>query len=466
MAIDAKHSQYTANEEKWKLVNDVLEEENLTDYLIKLNPKDKSDLNKDRNAAYKERAVFYALAGQTASGMLGTVYAKSPEIDVPEGLEYILKNIDGRGNSITQQSKSTMGEVISKSRDGLFVTFPVTEGAISKADIINGKYVASTQEIPAPRIINWAESTIGAQIFLSLVVFKDNKQAVNDYIVEDIDILRELYIDSEDGFYKERHWIKNDDKWEVDEVGVRIPTDFKGNKLTEIPFTFVGAENNDSDVDKPVMHAMCTLNIAHYRNSADFEDSVWFAGQPQPWMSGVDQGHIDLMKSNDMYVGSRNVLAVPEDGAFGIETAPANPMIRQAMIDKVDMMIGIGARMITPGGVAKTAEQSSNEREVQHSMLSLAVENVSNAYVKCIHWMGIYMGVDTSKVVFELNSDFVKIGSTPAELKEVIVGFVAGTIPLGDYVSYMKKYGLFDEEKTIDDYSDSIDITNSEPSEE
>lgn len=458
MAIDARHSQYAANEDKWQKINDVLEEENLENYLIELNPKDKSDLNKNRNAAYKERAVFYALAGQTASGMLGTVYAKPPTIDVPDGLEYILKNIDGRGNSITQQSKSAMGEVISKSRDGLFVTFPVTDGGISKADITSGKYVASTQEIPASRIINWAESSFGAKIFLSLVVFKDNKQVIEDYIATDVNILRELYIDEEDGFYKERHWIKNDDKWEVDEVGVRVPVDYKGNKMPEIPFTFVGAENNDSDVDKPVMNAMCTLNIAHYRNSADFEDSAWFAGQPQPWMSGVDQEHINLMKENDMYVGSRNVLAVPDDGAFGIETAPANPIIRQAMIDKVDMMIGIGARMITPGGVAKTAEQSSNERETQHSMLSLAVENVSSAYVKCIEWMGWYMGVETADVVFELNSDFVKIGSTPAELKEVVTGFVAGTVPLGDYVSYMKKYGLFDEEKTIDDYAESIRV--------
>jgi len=460
MAIDSKHPQYIDNESKWKLIDDIIEENNLTDYLIELNSHDTSNENKARNAMYKERAVFYALAGQTASGMIGTVFSKNPLLVVPEGLSYIEGNIDGSGNSIHQQSRKAVLNTTTKSRAGLFTSFPETDGEISKEDVTSGKFVASINLITPQRIINWNTSTIGAKTFLSLVVFEDSKVELVDYEHKTVDILRELYID--DGIYKERHWIKAEEKWVVDEVGERIPKGHSGKPLTEIPFTFIGSENNDYCVDKPIMHAMCSLNVSHYRNSADFEDSVWFAGQAQPWMSAVDQDHIDLMKANHMYVGSRETLAVPEDGQFGFASAPPNPLVRQAMLDKVDMMIGIGARMITPGGVAKTAEQSSNERETQHSMLSMVVENVNEAYESCLKWAAIYMGA-TGEISYEINTDFVKASATPAELKEVISGYIVGAIPAYDFTLYMKKYGIFDDEKSAADYASEISLPSGVP---
>jgi len=224
----------------------------------------------------------------------------------------------------------------------------------------------------------------------------------------------------------------------------------------EIPFTFVGAINNDQDVDLPNMLAMVCANIAHYRNSADFEDSVWYAGQDQPWMSGVDQNHVDLMRDNKMYVGSRNLLGVPSGEKFGFASATPNPLVRQAMIDKVDMMIGLGARMIQRGGVAKTADQTSGEREMLHSPLSLISSNIGDAYEKCIGWAAMYMGVDNNGQEYTPNLDFIDSTSTPAELKEVIGGFMMGTVPLKDYVKYMKGYGIFDDDKTVEEYAEEI----------
>jgi len=162
------------------------------------------------------------------------------------------------------------------------------------------------------------------------------------------------------------------------------------------------------------------------------------------------------MAKNEMYVGSREVLAVPDGGSFGFAAAPENPAVRQAMVDKVDMMVGIGARMITPGGVAKTAEQSANERETQHSAMTLVAANVSEAYSRALKWAGLYMG-SAGDNSFTMNQDFIKPNATPAELKEIIAGFVAGTVPLGDYVRYMKDAGHFDEDKTVEEYAEEIE---------
>lgn len=453
MAINYKCNQYKSNIENWNTINDIVNHTNLDEYLIPLNPSDTSKQNTDRNTAYKERAVFYALTEQTVNGMLGTIFDKLPTIEIPESLEYLKTNVDGRGNSIYQQSKKVTKNAISISRDGLFVSFPKIESAISKADIQAGYAVATIQNITADRVINWHEYGVGALSRLDLVVFTDTEETYIDYELKEIPTLRELYLD--EGVYKERIWRQINDEWVAGDES--IPHDHTGRFMTEIPFTFVGSVNNDSDVDNPNMLPMSKLNIGHFRNSADFEDTVWYAGQSQPWMSNVNQQHIDLMKENKMYVGSREMLAVPDGGSFGFESAPPNPLVRQAMIDKVEMMVSLGAKQIIPGGVAKTREQTLSENETKHSSMSMIAENVSDAYSRCLIWVGLFMGV-TEEMSYSLNNDFIRNNSTPQELKEVILGFMAGSIPSSDYIQYMKMYGLFDENKPDEDYIEELEV--------
>lgn len=454
MAINAQHPQYKKNIEKWNKISKVVKNDEVSDFLLKLNPTDPSPENAARNKAYKERAVFYGLTSQTVQGMVGMMFKDIPSISVPKNMEYVMKNCDGEGNSIYQQSQSVSAEIVSKSRAGLFTTFPMVDGPVSKADIISGKYVAVIRKIEAENILNWSIEQVGSIVRLKMVVIREFKEIVDDYEIKSIEVLRELFL--EDGIYKERHWVIVDEKWVVENEFT--PTKSNGSKWNEIPFQFVGSENNDSSVDDPNMLSLVELNIAHYRNSADYEDSVWYCGQAQPWMSGVEQDHIDMMKSNNMYIGSRNLIAVPDGGSFGFAAAPPNPAVRQAMIDKVEMMVGIGARMLQPGGVAKTAEQSSGEREISHSILSLCASNVSEAYVKSLMWVGEYMGSISDEIDYMISQEFVRMPRNPAELKEIIVGFIGGTIPVSDYIAFMKKYGIFNSEKADEEYEKEIPI--------
>jgi hypothetical protein len=178
-------------------------------------------------------------------------------------------------------------------------------------------------------------------------------------------------------------------------------------------------------------------------------------------MSGITRDHIALMKANNMYVGAKTLIGVPTGETFGFASPSPNPMVRQAMIDKVDMMISIGAWHITPGGVAKTAEQSANEKSSQHSHLTLTTSNVSDGYTRALHWAASYMEAnpDFDNISYIINQDFIDPNTTPAQMKEIIVGFVTGAVPVGDYIQYMKDAGIFDEEKSKEDYIEEIDIS-------
>ena len=47
-----------------------------------------------------------------------------------------------------------------------------------------------------------------------------------------------------------------------------------------IPFTFIGATNNDHTIDDAPLLPLAELNIGHFRNSADNEESSFVVGQP------------------------------------------------------------------------------------------------------------------------------------------------------------------------------------------
>lgn len=167
-----------------------------------------------------------------------------------------------------------------------------------------------------------------------------------------------------------------------------------------------------------------------------------------------------MMKENNMYVGSRNILGVPDGGTFGFAAPQPNPLVRQAMQDKIEMAMMLGARLMQPGSAPKTATEVAGIREAQHSVLSLIAANVSEAYTQALQWAGRYMGVpdgpQMDEISYQINQEFVAPDATPQELQQVMAGFLQGTMPMGDYVRWMQRNGYFDEEQQVEDYADDL----------
>ena len=465
--INSTHYLYDRFLSMWKKVDDIIKAQNLKKYLVKLNPQDTSKENELRNDQYFNRSVFYNVSGRTLRGFTGSIFRKQPVFEAPKLLEYMKSNVDGSGVSIFQQAQKVCNDVTAKGRSGLFTTFPETEGSVKNQDIVSGRVVPTISRFAPEQILNWRTISDGSQVKLSLVILHEQieKEREQDkYKIDLIEQIREIFLDyerDENGepindnlIYKERKHQLLGGTWQV--ISEQVPKNGKGENWSYIPFNFVGAKNNDVEPDLPSMIDIVDINIAHYRNSADFEDSVYHAGQNQPWMSGLTQDHLTMMKENNIYVGSPNMLAVPEGGQFGFAKPEPNPLVRQAMQDKVEMMISLGAKMIESGSANKTATQVLGEREAQTSELSLIAENVSAAYMQAIKSACEYINADPEEVNFQLNTEFVNIEASPQELQQIVAGFVQGAIPLGDYVDWMKKKGFFDEEKPVEDYSESL----------
>lgn len=457
MSIDTPRSDQDEAVEVWKMLDAVCAGKGVEHYLRKLVCAGKGDQLRDddrRQKEYAEAAVFYRITGHTLEGLLGTMFRRDPTFEPPPRLRYLLKNADGKGNGLVQQSKGVGKAVLSKGRSALWVNYPKTQGETSVAD--QGRYFATVHRLRAEQVINWQTMADGANVKLSLVVFRYQDEQLVDYEIKCTDKIKELALD-EFGFYFVREWEKmktaeDGEKWIEGEPV--YPEDASGNRFREIPFTFVGATNNDAEIDEQPMYGLAKLNIAHYRNSADFEDSVFWSGQSQPYVRGADEAWFDLVEQHDIRIGSRQVMPVPENGDFGFATPAPNPLVRQAMIDKVELMIGIGARFISPGGSAKTAYEAGADRESQHSILSMVANNVSDAYTRALAWVAAFMGTDAPEYV--IDSDYSDVGSTPQLLAVWVKGYLDGAVPEEQYIGWMQRQGYFDAQAEQDEIAEQL----------
>ena len=317
-------SEYTAAKYRWRLVRDVCKGSETVKaagdyYLPRPNASDKSQDNKDRYDAYKKRAVFYNATGRTKHSLVGAVFRTWPTLTVPGALDYVTKDIDGQGVSVYQQSQSVIGHLLEVGRHGLLVDYAAVEaGTVSKADEQAGRARANVASYPAESIINWKTRQVGGQHLLSLVVLREKVDVDTDdgFGSEQVVQYRVLRLDVS-GVYTQEVWEEGSSKTEMT-IAPFTPLNGAGQPWRVIPFQFLGSENNDTSIDDSPLYDMAEVNIGHYRNSADYEEAAYLVGQPQPWMSGLDEQWRDHLEKAGIFLGSRAPWLLPVNGACGV----------------------------------------------------------------------------------------------------------------------------------------------------
>jgi hypothetical protein len=458
VSVDFRRSEYESAVLDWTTVADVLEGARAVksrgeQYLPRPNPGDKSDEAAARYQQYLARAVFVSFTRRTLDGLLGAAFRRWPTMVAPAGIDYIEMDVDGAGVNIYQQSQRVTSRVLGVGRHGLLVDFPVTDGIVSRAQF--GQFRAHIRAIDAADVINWRTDIVGGVQRLSLVVIAERVEQPKGFEVEEIEQRRVLEL--VEGRYTVTLW-RQSERGTWDPIEAYQPTDASGSAWDEIPFVFVGSENNDPGIDRAPMLPLADLNLAHYRNSADYEDSVFFVGQVQPYITGLTAEWRDFLEKSGLFIGSRSPILLPEGGNFGMVQAQPNMLAKEAMDAKEAQMIALGARLVEPGGAAKTATEASADSAAQHSVLSLVVNNVSDAYTKALGYVGRFQGAD-GDFEYTIASDFVEHKLEPQMLTALIQAWQSGRLPETDLWAQLRKHGVIDPSKTDEEISDELEMT-------
>lgn len=462
MAVNFEHSEYQAHVADWDMVDTLCEGDSAVKKAgIKLLPDPivKSDESKLELTAiyekYKQRAMFFNVVGRTNTSLTGAVFRKSPTLEVPQTIKYVSEDVDGAGVSVFQQSQNVVSDVLKTGRHGLLVDYPNTEPA-SVDDVRAGRVRANIVRYKAQQIINWRYQSVGGKSVLVLVVLSETHSEQDDYAEKCEPQLRALRLIN--GMYvQEIHRKNKQGEWEL--VEVYSPRMSNGSAWPVIPFQFVGAVNNDANVDGAPLFDIGVTNRKHYQLSADWYNALYFAGQPQPWISGLNIEWRDALLKEGIVVGSRSPIPLPEGGAFGYATVPADTAI-QTQLDKLEnQMVALGARLVMPGEATKTATQSAGEQEVAHSVVSLVASNVSEAYEQCLRWMLGFVGGD-GECVYELSGD-ISVTQWDAQIVAAVVAATqGGYLTRPDAIRFFQRIGLADAEKSIEEIEGELDNGN------
>lgn len=436
MPVSDKHKAYEENIPIWELGRDSVKgspaiKKKGTQYLPMPNYLDQSEENKQRYKDYKQRACYVNFTGQTKEGLIGMAFLKDPVIEIKEPLTYLEESTDGGALSLSQFTRKMISDSLEVGRSGILVDYPSVPDGLTKieTDGIN----ANILRYKAENIINWKTEKVNGDSVLSLVVLTEKVEANSEdgFSGDELTYYRVLRL--EDGVYSQAIY---DDEENI--ISVIEPRKADGSRWSEIPFCFVGSENNNEEVDKPVLIDIAEANIAHYRNSADYEESSFITGQPTPYLVGLTQGWVDSVLDGKITLGASAAIFLPENGDAGLLQAAPNSMPIEGMRQKEDQMVKIGARIIADNSGTETAEAARIRFSGQNSKLAAVIGNIEDAIKKAFVWAGEFMGGD-GEIEFTLNRQFYDSTIDPQKLIANIQMLDRGVIGMTDFRQMLRK---------------------------
>ncbi len=404
-----------------------------------------------RYTSYVQRAVFYPATGRTLRGLVGMVFDRDPSVQAPSEMDVILADANGGGIELDQQASATLSSVVSLGRAGLLVDYPKTNGqATTKKQLQTGNVRPVIIRFEPEDVINWRTVTIGSKVLLSLVVTKETYVLQDDGFAETPGIQYRV-LRLEDGAggkkqYTQEIWRDTPEATnQFVQTDKFTPTDGKGLPFEEIPFIFVGALDNNPDVDAPPLLDLAELNKAHFQNSADYEESVFMCGQPTPVLAGLSKQWVEEVLKNKIRLGSRGAIPLPVGGSAELLQATPNTMAFEALEHKEAQMVAIGAKLIENTGTQQTATEATLDFVMDNSVLGTCARNVSEGYRRCLNWCWQFMNgaiVDDPEVIdYELSTDFEARSLTAQDRDNIIKMWQAKAITYTEMRWNLKRSG-------------------------
>lgn len=406
--------------------------------------------NTMRYRQYIRRAVFTNFTGRTKNALVGAAFRKKPNIELPESLEYLIDDATGDGLGIEQLSKDELANLLECGRSLLLVDYPQAEEGLSLEEIRRRQLQASIIPYTAEQVINWRTDVVGGRKLLTLIVLAETYKTDEDEFGHDYETQYRVLRLREEGYSQQ---IYRDDEAYTEEV---FPRRAGGETWDIIPAVFVGSKNNDSTVDDAPLADIADVNIAHYRNSADYEESCFITGQPSLFIThSLNMEEWFEYNPEGIKLGARAGHVLGESGSATLLQPNANNLVMDAMKAKENQMVAIGARIITDRGNNETAEGARIRFASENSVLGDIVNNLSAGLNQCIEWCAQFMGAP-EEFTFVLNNEFYDKSVDPQLIMSMINLMDRQIISDQDIFDRLKAAGIIDGERTLEDVREEM----------
>ncbi|WP_112288418.1 DUF4055 domain-containing protein [Rahnella sp. AN3-3W3] len=453
--INYRHPAYAEFMPEWEMIGDCVDgERKIKKKRTKYLPHPSSDhLNDDptgeRYDAYLMRAAFINATGRTQSGMLGIAFNKPPKIELTGGIEDIESDADGEGQQLEQMIRDALAQNLQRGRAGILTDFT---GSGLQTEATKGRPVLKL--FTAKEIINW-RVTNGKT---ALVVI---------HYVEPIDdpagfslTLKKCWIELRliNGIAYSRKWEEGDT--EIAGGGLIMLKDANGSELKELPWSWIGANNNDHTPDSPPLADIAYVNIKHYQAEADIAEAAHTVGQPMVALTGLNDDWACKYLADGFKVGSRKGVLLPVGGDLKFAQPDERNILITLAERRENQMAMLGAKLVERNTSARTATQAGDEAQTDNSILSLCAGNVEQAVNRALRFAIQFAGSGEGAV--ELNKKYEIANLDSQAITALLSAVQSGKMRLSDFVRFQQRIGLIGQDERPEEVVD--ELLNQKPS--
>ena len=455
MPCSETNAEYDKNIKKWKLTRNAangLSFEDARDYIPR-----RTQEEQDQYYNRVQKAIYTNYTGRTREGLKGAIFRLPPRIELPPDMDFMLENADGSGQSLVQVAKLAADEVMETGRFGLLADYPMVDESLTIEQVRSMQLQPHIATYTAESIINWHVHVINGRRQLGMIVLKENSPVHYDEFTWDyVDRYRVLRL-KDNKEYTQQLYDESCDPI-TEEITIRGSN---GKPFDYIPFHFIGSRDNMPDVDEPVLYDIATVNIGHFRNSADQENNLSVHGGGTLVVS-TDMSPEAFQSANPggITVGENSGLVLSEGGKAELLQLNAASAIGAEMTHKEQIMVQIGAKIITKTG-QRTAEEARIQATSENSMLDTLVGNMDESFSSVLTDCRAFIADSEAEITFSLNSDFYADTIAPQEIMAMIQGNDAGVMPKIDIIRRLIDAGWIQSEGTPEDIIS--DITQESP---
>lgn len=468
MAIDSEHPDYTKRKTQWEKLRDCSEGQEAVHsagerYLPKL-----SGQTKDEYKAYLNRTLFYGATARTIDGLTGMVFRKAPVIEVPAGMNDMIKDVTLDGMDLTGFAESIVDEIVTVGRAGILVDHPVTPAGTTKANAEALNVRPFLKHYAAEAIFNWkTASRNNALVLVSVRLWESvEMQGDKEFDIGSRKQIRILDLNPA-GQYRQRIFVEkkvvgaDGEKWE--QFGPDIIPLKNGAPLDFVPFYFVGVKNGLPEAEKPPLIDLANANLSHYVSTADLEHGAHFTGLPTAVITGHSDEITEGVAAPEYRIGAATAWVFPnadtevkylEFEGQGLEA------LEKRVAKKEEYMAYLGARMLSPEKKAvETAETAAIHRSGETSVLASLAAAVGQAIEDAVKFMAEWAGA-SGEVTIKLNNDFTAVKMTAQELTALFQTYQGGGMAFADFLFNLKRGEIIQEDRTEEDIRSEIETAN------
>lgn len=439
-------------------------------YLPPTNGMKKSNKRIQLYLNYLTYASWFNGYGKTIQGYEGLIFRKEPTVELPDSMDPIVESYSSDKKSIHEIARELTLQVLLKNRVGILIDLPnvdTTGLTISEVERM-GATLPFASVYYAEAILHWEEKRNAAgrkqtsYVLLSEVEKSTTKEGIKRETTVTIKY-RELYLD-EEGMYSQQVYIESTDK-ETGQVsltkeGGPIEVTVNGKRLPFIPFLPITSKGTNWRLDYPIANDLLSLNIAHYRNSANYENALLLTGNPTPCVSGLMIKGADGKSPNELQLGSSAILEFKENGKWGFleYTGQGVDSIKESMVIKEAQMATLGARALQSDkrGV-ESAEALGIRKTGEDSELASIANSISSAITKTLRLMAQWIGIEnTEEISYKLNTEFTPTSLSTQEVAVLGQQVQQGLISWSTYFYNLQKGAIIPSEISEADEFDRI----------